>query len=156
MDQTPEQLACRVDTMNHIDEVRRQLRAVIVQLLLRGEQHDQSKLTPDELDTFAEYGPKLKGVTYGSDEYKKYLAEMDVALRHHYRNNRHHPEHHPGGVNDMTLVDLVEMFCDWMAATKRHADGDILKSIKLNTDRFGLSPQLAHILTNTARGIQEK
>jgi len=138
--------------MNHINEVRRLLRVVAVELLIRGEQHDQSKLSPEELDTFAEYGPKLKDVTYGSAEYKQYLTEMKVALDHHYANNRHHPEFYEiAGVGGMTLIDLVEMFCDWLAASKRHADGDIRKSIENNRERFKLSPQLAAILDNTAR-----
>ena len=34
------------------------------------------------------------------------------------------------------------MLADWKAATERHADGDLLRSLRLNTERFGLSPQL--------------
>lgn len=45
---------------------------------------------------------------------------------------------------------LVEMFFDWKAASERHADGDIFKSIEINKERFGLSEQLAEILKNTA------
>jgi hypothetical protein len=153
--ETVEQLQCRVSTLEHIEEVRRLLRILASELLMRGEEHDRSKLSPEELDIFAEYGPKLKTTTYGSEQYKQQLEEMGVALKHHYRNNRHHPEHFERGVRDMTLVDLVEMFCDWLAATRRHADGDIFKSIKGNTARFGLDPQVADILTNTAKEYEE-
>lgn len=38
---------------------------------------------------------------------------------------------------------------DWKAATERHADGDILKSLEINRVRFGISDQLAQILQNT-------
>ena len=72
-------------------------------------------------------------------------------LDHHYKHNPHHPEHHEAGVNGMTLIDLVEMFCDWLAAVERHADGDIFKSIEINTKRFNLSQQLVDILINTAK-----
>ena len=51
----------------------------------------------------------------------------------------------------MTLVDLVEMLCDWAAATERHADGDIIKSLEINGERFGMTEQLATILENTVR-----
>ena len=47
------------------------------------------------------------------------------------------------------------MICDWYAACKRHADGDIRKSIEINTERFGLSPQLKAILLNTVPLLQK-
>ncbi len=55
--------------------------------------HDRSKTESPEVECFDEYTPKLKGATYGSDEYKQWLAEMKPALDHHYAANRHHPEH---------------------------------------------------------------
>jgi hypothetical protein len=76
---------------------------------------------------------------------------MGEGLQHHYANNSHHPEFHADGVNGMTLVDLVEMLADWKAATERHADGDLAKSLDIQRDRFGLTAQLAQILENTAR-----
>jgi hypothetical protein len=42
------------------------------------------------------------------------------------------------------------MFFDWKAATERHADGDIFKSILINEKRFGISEQLVRIMQNTA------
>lgn len=53
-------------------------------------------------------------------------------------------------INDMNLLDIVEMLCDWKAASERHNDGNIRKSIEINANRFGLSPQLVKILENTA------
>lgn len=53
-------------------------------------------------------------------------------------------------VNGMNLLDIVEMLLDWKAASERHNDGNILKSIQHNTKRFNLSPQLVSILENTA------
>lgn len=52
-------------------------------------------------------------------------------------------------VNEMNLIDILEMACDWKAATLRHNDGDIKKSLEINTKRFDLSPQLVRILENT-------
>ena len=54
----------------------------------------------------------------------------------------------------MDLLDIIEMLCDWWAATERHADGDIISSIHKNTGRFSLSPQLAKILENTVRNMK--
>jgi len=137
------------ETNAHIEMVDRFLRVIQHELIVRGCQHDYSKKHPPESDIFDIYTPKLKGTTYGSEEYKRYLSEMQVALDHHYANNRHHPEHHKNGINDMNLIDLMEMFCDWLAATKRHADGDIMKSIEINGERFGISEQLKSIFRNT-------
>jgi len=53
------------------------------------------------------------------------------------------------GIYGFDLLDLVEMLCDWKAASLRHADGDILKSIEHNVERFNLEPQVASILRNT-------
>jgi hypothetical protein len=78
---------------------------------------------------------------------------MKVALDHHYSNNRHHPEYFENGINDMTLIDLIEMLCDWYAATQRHNDGDIFKSIEFNKTRFNMSDQLVSILTNTVNEL---
>jgi hypothetical protein len=56
-------------------------------------------------------------------------------------------------MNDMTLLDLVEMFCDWRAASKRHNDGNINKSIEISGGRFNMSPQLIKIFENTAKKL---
>jgi hypothetical protein len=55
----------------------------------------------------------------------------------------------------MTLVDLMEMFCDWKASTLRHNDGNLLTSIDINAERFQIDDQLKQILINTARMIDE-
>jgi len=140
----------RKETQEHIDTVGRNLDVVVDDLKLRKEVHDKSKLEEPEFSTFVEFTPKLKGSTYGSEEYDKFLSDMKPALDHHYANNSHHPEHHEDGVNGMTLVDLLEMIADWHAATQRHDNGDIKKSIELNKERFNISDQLCDILRNTA------
>jgi hypothetical protein len=139
----------RQETIKHQDTVRGLVMRFVDQLSERARSHDDSKLLPPEADLFAEYTSKLAGTTYGSDEYKRFLVGLKPALDHHYAENRHHPEHFSNGINGMTLVDLVEMLCDWKAATLRHNDGDILRSIEINAGRFGISPQLVQILKNT-------
>lgn len=53
------------------------------------------------------------------------------------------------GIRGMSLFDLIEMLCDWKAATLRHNDGNIRRSIELNQKRFGYSDELKQILLNT-------
>lgn len=141
------------DTLNHIARVRSLLVDVATNLLLRSENHDLSKLRDPEKSAFDEFTPKLKASTYGSDEYKGFLAQMNEALSHHYAENSHHPEHYKNGIDGMSMLDLIEMFCDWKAATERHADGSIERSIKLNKDRFNMSEQLVSIFENTRKEL---
>lgn len=172
----------RQDTEKHIARVRAYLAQFQESLSARGVVHDQSKLQEPEKSFFDKYTPLLAALTYGSKEYKKALADLQPALKHHYRANSHHPEHYgqiecdacfaqypadydarcmvcgngsfseiSNGANvaGMSLLDVVEMLADWKAATERHDDGDIEKSLEINADRFNLSPQLYSILKNT-------
>lgn len=134
---------------DHISDVRDLLNVARDELFKRCLHHDESKTFPPERDIFIEYEPKLKDTTYGSEEYKQHLSEMQVALAHHYKENRHHPEHFPDGIKGMNLIDLIEMTCDWIAASRRHSDGDVYKSAELNQERFGYSDELKQIIINT-------
>ncbi len=138
------------DTVQHILRVRALLEEVQKNFGYRAIQHDDSKLKEPEKSAFDVATPRLKASTYGSDEYKGFLADLKPALDHHYANNSHHPEHYPTGVDGMSLFDVLEMLCDWKAAGERHADGSIERSLKVNRERFKISDQLQSILTNTA------
>lgn len=138
-------------TLAHIKRVNELCGMVAAEFIRRGNVHDQSKLEDPEKAYFDQYTPKLKDLVYGSPEYKACLAEMRPAIDHHNQNNSHHPEFYPQGIDGMDLFDLLEMLVDWKAAGERHADGgDILRSIEINRERFGISPQLERILQNTA------
>lgn len=156
MSLTMDQKACNFETMRHIERVRNLLNLFVSDLLRRGSEHDQSKLESPEVEMFTEFTPKLAATTYGSSEYEGYRKTMGEALNHHYANNSHHPEHHKNGIEDMSLLDVIEMLADWKAASERHNDGNILKSIEKNADRFRISPQLVRILENTAKIFDAK
>lgn len=147
---TIEEKAANFETTKHIRLVQRLLHQVVKELLDRADRHDSSKLERPEVDGFAKAAP-LSGMTYGSAEFEQQKkALLGAALQHHYARNSHHPEHFKNGVNDMTLLDVLEMFVDWKASSLRHNDGNIRKSVEINANRFGLSPQLARVLENTA------
>lgn len=137
------------DTLIHINIVAQFLLVVAKEFADRSQVHDNSKFDSPEKELFDEYTPKLAAVTYGSEEYKQFLSELKPALDHHYAKNSHHPEHFQNGIEGMNLFDLVEMFFDWWAATKRHNDGNILKSIDINEKRFNIPPALSNIFKNT-------
>lgn len=141
----------REDTKAHISRVQYYISRCRGELKDRSAYHDCTKLVNPEAEIFEEYTEKLKGSTYGSDEYKQFLVEMKPALDHHYESFRHHPEHFENGIKDMNLIDMVEMLCDWKAASERHDDGDIYKSIELNQKRFNYDDDVKSILVNTAK-----
>lgn len=139
------------DTLRHSQRVGELIGQAVKELVDRSTFHDRSKTESPELETFNEFTPKLQDSTYGSPEYRAFLDEMGEALAHHYANNRHHPEHFPdGGVRGMTLVDLIEMLADWKAATERHNDGSLTRSLPIQRDRFDIGPDLHQVLVNTA------
>lgn len=147
---SPEEEAYNFKTMRHIERVRNLLSEVVVNLLERAKNHDQSKLTSPEVEIFMN-APNLSALTFGSPEYEQSKLQIKVALDHHYAHNSHHPEHHKNGIEDMTLMDLIEMFVDWKASSERQNDGNINKSIETNGRKFNMSPQLIRIFENTAK-----
>jgi hypothetical protein len=144
------------ETLEHINNVRKFINFVVFELRKRATVHDKSKMESPEVEIFDEYTPKLAGSTYGGPEYKEFLKGMGPALEHHYAYNRHHPEHFPAGIEGMDLIDIIEMFCDWKAATLRHDDGDMLRSINVNKKRFKMSDQLVSIFQNTLKLVGEE
>jgi hypothetical protein len=86
-----------------------------------------------EVQVFDEFTPKLKTSTYGRTSTRAISKRWAMGLKHHYAYNRHHQEFFgEDGVDGMTLVDLIEMLPDWKAATERHDDGDLAKSLEIH------------------------
>ena len=98
------------ETNAHRSRVLKLISLFCGELMKCGLEHDKSKLENPEKPLFDEMTPKLKGCTYGSDEYKQFLEELKPALDHHYKHNSHHPEHSPQGFAGMTLFDVVEAY----------------------------------------------
>jgi len=143
----------RKDTVEHKKRVAQLIVEFAKTIMLRAIDHDNSKLEEPEKEYFDIQTPKLKKLTYGTDEYRESLKELQIALDHHYSNNPHHPEFYKDGIDGMNLFDIVEMFFDWKAATERHETGNIVKSIDINKDRFKMSDQLCNIYKNTAKEL---
>lgn len=141
--------AMNYQTMIHIQKVARYINRIIMDLIRRAEKHDQSKLETPEAELFAEHTPRLASLEYGTEQYQQSLEALRPALEHHYANNRHHPEHFKNGVEDMNLLDIIEMFCDWKASSERQHGGNLRKSIEEAGARFGMDPQLIKILENS-------
>ena len=127
----------------------------IIELMNRGLVHDNAKLEDPDVSLFDTYTPKLANCVYGSEEYQGFLTALKPALDHHYAHYRHHPEHFKNGCADMNILDIVEMLADWKAATLRHNDGNILKSLEHNRTRFRLDEvSLYDILLNSVELLE--
>ena len=65
------------------------------------EEHDESKWSEEEFEPYAQrwHGNKEK------------TPEYDLAWKHHWMNNEHHPEFWLG--EDMPYIYILEMICDW-------------------------------------------
>jgi hypothetical protein len=139
------------ETHKHIRNVFKVINKFLIDLTYRQFNHDLSKFSSEEMEAFIKVTPNLVKCKYGSDEYKQGLESVRPAIDHHNAENRHHPEHFPDGIRGMTLVDIVEMFSDWMASVVRNPEGNIEKSIEINQKRFGYSDDIKCILLNTAK-----
>lgn len=153
---TLEEQATNYETVKHIRTVQRNLNKVIRELLTRGEIHDESKLHSPEVEAFTQVTKDLHGLEYNSPEYKENIKKLGPALEHHYAKNRHHIDHWKNGINDMDIIDMIEMFCDWQAATERHATGNLNKSIDINAERYNINPQLVQIFKNSIDVLERR
>ena len=151
----------RPETQQHIDRVQHFLTKVVINLSWRARKHDDSKLIEPELSAFDIATPKLAQMEFGSGEYKQSLNDLGPALQHHYTYNDHHPEHYQNGIQGMSLMALLEMLCDWRAASERvkQRTDDPEKMVSFesglayNQERFNISDDLFQILLNTVREL---
>lgn len=137
----------------HIRKVQALIADFTSRLTQRGIDHDASKLMEPEKTGLEEATQKVRDLSYYSSEYLGELAKVTPLLEHHYRLNSHHPEHHHGGVGGMTLLDVIEMYCDWKASTDKHPNGTFERSLVINKQRFQVSEQLASIFDNTRKEL---
>lgn len=142
---------CKKIDFDKYKDVSTILDVLAAQLELKGELHDRSKLQYPEVSNFSKVNHLVKTIEYGSPEYKANVENiLKVALTHHYRANRHHPEHFDNGILGMNLLDTIEMIADWKASSLRYKSGDVIKGIAINKERFKISPRCKEIFLNTA------
>ena len=137
-------------TLEHIESVQSYLNAVLIDLETRSALHDMSKLREPELSGFERLKTRLENIEYGTEDYMNALKEAHSTISHHYEYNDHHPEYHQYGISDMPLTALIEMLCDWKAASERTKNGSMGRSLKVNTKRFNIDHQLNDVLWSTA------
>jgi hypothetical protein len=139
-------------TILHIARVRELMDDAIHNLKYRSLMHDWTKLEEPEKTAF-DNASVLGTVEYGTPAYDEAKASLGTALEHHYAHNKHHPEHWPDGIYGMSFFDMIEMICDWKAATERMKDGDLAKSFAINKDRFKIDDAMYDMMVRTAQEL---
>ena len=132
----------------HISRVRKHINTFVQLLLKRAINHDKSKLEEPELSWWKEMDKEPR-YPYGSEEYKQKIKRWDKVFKHHYKYNRHHPEHYEYGVSEMTLVDIVEMMCDWLGYKDTITISEALKVCDEQMKRYNISDDVRQIIFNT-------
>lgn len=132
----------------HISRVRKHINTFVQLLLKRAINHDKSKLEEPELSWWKEMDKEPR-YPYGSEEYKQKIKRWDKVFKHHYKYNRHHPEHYEYGVSEMTLVDIVEMMCDWLGYKDTIAISEALKVCDEQMRRYNIPDGIRQIIFNT-------
>lgn len=158
------ELYYEADTRKHQQWVAERMIACAKRIIEKGMTHDASKFSDIEKSKYIDpiYELNLKDVPYGSDEYKRLTAQMGEGLEHHTNINDHHPEFFiPFSVqtlNDpiraMDLFALMEMLCDWIAASKRKGNSAGLPFDNFEK-KYQVNSQLMAILRNTLGIIEE-
>lgn len=140
--------------ISHKESVAVSMAKFSAELAYRAAIHDISKFSKEEFEPYAKCVDDFNKYEFGSPEEKQLREKLLPGALCHHRKNRHHPEHHMNGINDMNLIDLIEMMCDWKSAAERVPGDSLRKGLKILKERYEISPQLLKVIENTARDFK--
>lgn len=118
-----------------------------LKIFWRGVIHDRDKFHSVQIKAAMKANHLLKGLKFGTPEYKKVMNSVGFSVKYHQSRNSHHPEHY-GSYGCMSLLDLIEMFLDWQAATnayKNRMEGKMNEVLSIQKERYGLSDEVIKI-----------
>lgn len=141
------------DTILHVGEVAENLEVCASNLRQRGFAHDRTKFKALEFDAFVSTREKFKKANFGTPEYQACIDIIKPAVDSHYANNSHHTGYYQNGIKDMSLLDILEMVCDWKAANRRSPDLDFDESINRCVKKYNISPELEKIIRTTLQQL---
>lgn len=104
----------------HCAYLRRALQIIRHDIEARSELHDLSKLGPEELPGFIRLSAAAREHAYATPGYMAAIKAEKPAVDHHQATNGHHPEAH-ADLASMPWLDIVEMVCDWWAASRTYS-----------------------------------
>lgn len=124
----------------HVLTVQKLIRRFSYRLLERADTHDLSKFANDELGGMIEIDAIADEKGLNSREYMGALSGPAIQL--HRSRHSHHPEYHPNGIKDMSILDVIEMVCDWKAANILRGHPEWFESVGMMITR--LDPPRTH------------
>jgi len=136
--------------LKHKEDVKKRMLFLAKEIIKRAETHDDSKLREPEISWLIQMD-KEPYAEYGTPEYYKKMEKWKKFFDHHYSNNPHHPGYyeHLGGINGMTIVDLIEMMCDITSYCQKLHTCKASEIIYEQKERFNISEDIIQILINT-------
>ena len=147
--------------LRHKAIVTKNFQSFIAKLKEREAMHDISKFQQDEFEGFAELDSEEVFKLYGTDEYKKRIAE-NKGIKLHYQRNTHHPEYfyaeeaHSayafGGIDFMSFTDILEMVIDWKSACETYGTS-FDTSLEFSIKRFKPSSYTEHMIRMIASDL---
>ena len=124
--------------VKHKKSVKKRMLYLADEIAKRAEKHDDSKLRPPEVNWLIQMD-KEPFAKYGTPEYFEKQKRWEKFFKHHYKKNRHHPDHYGElGIYGMTIVDLVEMMCDIVSYCEELHANEASKIIEEQRKRFGI------------------
>lgn len=135
--------------VDHREDVQSLLNSLAHQLIERGRIHDKSKFSDPELEGFSKNIDMVKDIKYGTEEHINNKRKLQSVIDTHHKNNQHHPEHWNRGIEDMSILDILEMMVDWKCASKKYKHGNFKDSLEVNSKLYGISDQLKSVMENT-------
>ena len=144
----PEALNTLNSILKHRQTVRERLLFLADELYKRAYHHDDSKLQLPEIKWLIEMDKEPR-YEYGTPEYFEKMKRWDKFFKHHYENNRHHPDHFANGIEGMNLADLCEYIVDIISYYEELHVNNALDTVNKQKERFGFDEQLTQILKNT-------
>ena len=113
---------------DHIEGVKNYLKVISILLDSRGLMHDSTKKSDEEYNYYKMANSVNRNDFKTYEEYLDYVKPtLNKGLKHHYENNRHHPEYHK----------------------------NVEEEIQYNFKKYNISEQLQKIILNTYKYIDD-
>ncbi len=140
----------RDSIINHRRAVQRWMQQFAITLLRRAENHDNSKLKSPEFELWEQMDSEPK-YAYGTKEYFEKMDRYRPLFELHWKNNRHHPEHFERSYDDIDLIDILEMICDWLSYKDNLTYTQASELVSMQCERYNFSEELRELILNTLK-----
>lgn len=147
------QIKALADILRHNGVVSHLLRRLARKLEERADLHDNSKFSLDELEGFIGFKEAARVHPFGTPEYYQAQERFQPTIDLHMSRNSHHPEHYNGNLDRMSLMDFMEMLCDWGGAIAIYGQLDFEKSLEIQQQEFDIQPHHLYLIRLIAKEL---